>query len=250
MHVGAGTNRPSLAMIMPMAGRGSRFARDGRATPKPLINLKGRPFFWWASESLRRSAEVDEMVFVVLGRALSRPCDRSAHSRLLSPGQDRRAARSDQRRGRDRGARRKGARKRGAHSGQRLRPRLRRPRSGGRIRRAGRADLLSLGQSGLFLRAPRRRRRGRGLGRKAGRQPVRNRRLLPLRQRRPHARALRRLRRDCPYHELFVSGLYNLIAARGGRISRLDARRHVSFGTPEEFDRLDPALFESEFDWT
>ncbi len=55
-----------LALVMPMAGEGSRFRRAGVATPKPLIELGGRPFFWWAAESVRRAAPLREMVFVVL----------------------------------------------------------------------------------------------------------------------------------------------------------------------------------------
>lgn len=56
----------TITMVMPMAGRGSRFSRKGEDRPKPLIDLAGRPFFWWATESLRRSAPVGEMVYVVL----------------------------------------------------------------------------------------------------------------------------------------------------------------------------------------
>lgn len=33
-----------VAMIMPMAGRGSRFAAEGETLPKPLIELHERPF--------------------------------------------------------------------------------------------------------------------------------------------------------------------------------------------------------------
>lgn len=55
-----------LALVMPMAGRGSRFLHEGRTTPKPLIPLAGRPFFFWAAESVRRAVPVREMVFVVL----------------------------------------------------------------------------------------------------------------------------------------------------------------------------------------
>ncbi len=51
---------------MPMAGRGSRFAKQGIHEPKPLIPLFGRPFFWWATESVRRQTVVDELVYVVL----------------------------------------------------------------------------------------------------------------------------------------------------------------------------------------
>jgi dTDP-glucose pyrophosphorylase len=53
-------------MIMPMAGRGSRFAREGIVMPKPLVELAGKPFFWWATESLRRAVPLREMIFVVL----------------------------------------------------------------------------------------------------------------------------------------------------------------------------------------
>ena len=55
-----------LAVIMPMAGRGSRFAAVGIAEPKPLIALAGRPFFWWAVESIGRSVPIRELVCVVL----------------------------------------------------------------------------------------------------------------------------------------------------------------------------------------
>ena len=55
-----------VALVMPMAGRGSRFGSKGVHTPKPLIDLWGRPFFWWAAESARRAFDVAEMAFVVL----------------------------------------------------------------------------------------------------------------------------------------------------------------------------------------
>lgn len=55
-----------LSLVMPMAGRGSRFSRTGADRPKPLIELHGKPFFWWAAESVRRIAPLGEMVFVVL----------------------------------------------------------------------------------------------------------------------------------------------------------------------------------------
>src|SRR6476661_3495482 len=55
-----------LALVVPMAGQGSRFVRAGRTEPKPLIEIAGRPAFWWAAESVRRVVPVREMVFVVL----------------------------------------------------------------------------------------------------------------------------------------------------------------------------------------
>src|SRR6185369_9451778 len=58
--------RGGVALVMPMAGQGSRFVRAGRTEPKPLIDIAGRPAFWWAAESVRSAVPVREMVFVVL----------------------------------------------------------------------------------------------------------------------------------------------------------------------------------------
>lgn len=60
------------ALIMPMAGRGSRFAGAPDARPKPLIELWGKPFFWWAAESARRAFAPVEMIFVVLEEHVGR----------------------------------------------------------------------------------------------------------------------------------------------------------------------------------
>lgn len=42
-----------LHIIMPMAGEGSRFLKEGWTTPKPLIELNGRPLFMHAVGSVR-----------------------------------------------------------------------------------------------------------------------------------------------------------------------------------------------------
>src|SRR5437764_12374832 len=55
-----------LALVMPMAGKGSRFVRTGRKEPKPLIDIAGCPAFWWATESVRATVPVRELVYVVL----------------------------------------------------------------------------------------------------------------------------------------------------------------------------------------
>ncbi|MDP9412820.1 MAG: hypothetical protein M3Q08_01745 [Pseudomonadota bacterium] len=47
-----------LAMVMPMAGRGSRFAREGILQPKPLVDLGGKPFFWWATDPTTLDVEL------------------------------------------------------------------------------------------------------------------------------------------------------------------------------------------------
>lgn len=43
----------ALHIIMPMAGEGSRFRNAGWTTPKPLIELKGKPLFVRAIESVK-----------------------------------------------------------------------------------------------------------------------------------------------------------------------------------------------------
>ena len=56
----------SLELIMPMAGASSRFLRNGFACPKPLIELHGKPFFYWATESLYHRIPVRGLTFVIL----------------------------------------------------------------------------------------------------------------------------------------------------------------------------------------
>lgn len=54
-----------MIVVMPMAGRGSRFAGHAAALPKPLIPVAGRPMFTWALRSLDGLA-YRRVVFVVL----------------------------------------------------------------------------------------------------------------------------------------------------------------------------------------
>ncbi len=55
-----------LHLIMPMGGRGVRFFRDGFESPKPLIELEGKPFFYWAAQSVLKYVRVADLRFVVL----------------------------------------------------------------------------------------------------------------------------------------------------------------------------------------
>lgn len=41
-----------MNLVMPMAGRGSRFADVGYREPKPMIPVKGKPMYAWAMDSL------------------------------------------------------------------------------------------------------------------------------------------------------------------------------------------------------
>jgi dTDP-glucose pyrophosphorylase len=51
---------------MPMGGRGSRFVEMGIVEPKPLIKLRGKPFFYWAVESILNFVTLKSLIFVTL----------------------------------------------------------------------------------------------------------------------------------------------------------------------------------------
>ncbi|MBL8956612.1 MAG: glycosyltransferase family 2 protein, partial [Myxococcaceae bacterium] len=41
-----------MNVVLPMAGRGSRFADVGYRVPKPMIEVKGKPMYAWAMDSM------------------------------------------------------------------------------------------------------------------------------------------------------------------------------------------------------
>lgn len=53
-------------LLMPMAGRGSRFSITGYDLPKPLVELNGKPFFWWSITSILRSVDIATLTCVIL----------------------------------------------------------------------------------------------------------------------------------------------------------------------------------------
>lgn len=55
-----------IHLIMPMGGGGTRFGNNGYALPKPLIELQEKPFFYWATQSVYKFVEVQDLTFVVL----------------------------------------------------------------------------------------------------------------------------------------------------------------------------------------
>lgn len=58
--------KTKIHLVMPMAGRGSRFSKHGFDFPKPLIEIYGKPFFYWAVQSVVRFVDVGSIDFVVL----------------------------------------------------------------------------------------------------------------------------------------------------------------------------------------
>lgn len=55
-----------IHLIMPMGGGGTRFGDKGFDLPKPLIKLQGKPFFYWATQSVVKFLDVQDITFVVL----------------------------------------------------------------------------------------------------------------------------------------------------------------------------------------
>lgn len=55
-----------LNLIMPMGGGGTRFEIAGYEMPKPLIEIYGKPFFYWATQSIIKFMPVKSLTFVVL----------------------------------------------------------------------------------------------------------------------------------------------------------------------------------------
>lgn len=53
-------------LIMPMGGAGSRFYKNGYIQPKPLIEINGKPFFYWATMSVLKYIDIADLTFVVL----------------------------------------------------------------------------------------------------------------------------------------------------------------------------------------
>mgnify|MGYP002753037780 CR=1 FL=1 len=55
-----------INLIMPMAGGGTRFKNNEIDIPKPLIEINGKPFFFWATQSIVKFIEIENLIFVVL----------------------------------------------------------------------------------------------------------------------------------------------------------------------------------------
>ena len=51
---------------MPMAGEGKRFSEVGIMVPKPYIEIQGKPFYYWAANSvLRATSAISNLVFII-----------------------------------------------------------------------------------------------------------------------------------------------------------------------------------------
>tara|TARA_Y100000766_G_C18876237_1_gene590936 strand:- start:538 stop:1251 length:714 start_codon:yes stop_codon:yes gene_type:complete len=54
-----------MIVVIPMAGRGSRYSNFGYSTPKPLIKINEKPMLYYAFNSVRK-IKYDKVVFIAL----------------------------------------------------------------------------------------------------------------------------------------------------------------------------------------
>ena len=74
-----------LNIVVPMAGRGSRFANAGYKDPKPLIPVGGKPMIQWVIDNVR-PALAHRFIFVCLAEHLTNYPEVPATLRRLCPG--------------------------------------------------------------------------------------------------------------------------------------------------------------------
>lgn len=77
----------ALNIVIPMAGRGSRFADAGFLDPKPMIPVGGRPMIEWVIENIKPSRE-HHFIFLCLAEHLERYPQVALKLRELCPGCD------------------------------------------------------------------------------------------------------------------------------------------------------------------
>jgi dTDP-glucose pyrophosphorylase len=54
-----------MLLIIPMAGRGSRYANEGYDKPKPLIDIHGKPMLYYAFQSVK-NVPYEKVIFIAL----------------------------------------------------------------------------------------------------------------------------------------------------------------------------------------
>lgn len=76
-----------LNIVIPMAGRGSRFADAGFLDPKPMIPVGGRPMIEWVIDNIKPT-RAHHFIFLCLGEHLEKYPQVGAQLRKLCPGCD------------------------------------------------------------------------------------------------------------------------------------------------------------------
>lgn len=228
---------------MPMAGRGSRFAALGEPRPKPLIELDGLPFFVRATRGVVSAVPDARLTYVVLEEHVERfAIDRSVRrhfpdARVIAIPDVTSGSLETALVGADQAA----------------------PDTPLVINDCDHAFGLSMLPTALqalregadgFLshfksRSPNysfaRYSEAGDLIQTAEKKPISDRAIAGV----YGFRSLQTLRmaaesyfENCPYPELFVSGVYNEMVAAGLSVIGIDLDFHISFGTPEEYSAV------------
>ena len=229
----------STNLIIPMAGAGDRFLKNGYVCPKPLIELRGKPFFYWAVESLYDRALMDSLGFVVLRDHVERfsidrvirSCYPEARIHVLDrvlPGAVLTCM--------------AGAEALGENDSVIFNDcdhYFRAPALGDFLSSGNAADgaLLTFESDRpaySFLEYD-----GEGfVKRTVEKQAISTHAICGAYYFKSKALFLETARaylESCTYSEYFMSGVYNELIARGGRVKGIPTRLHISFGTPEEY---------------
>jgi CTP:molybdopterin cytidylyltransferase MocA len=243
-----------LALIIPAAGRGSRFAKDGIPEPKPLIDLEGRPFFWWATESVRRTAKLRQLVYVVLQEHIDRfaidarikacyPQATIVAIPEVTSGAAETASLGLQALSEDGPVAINDCDHAFVCSAM--------PQMVSRLAAELDGALMcfrSTSPSYSYVQLDERRRIVGTVEKKVA-SPYAIAGCYFFSQAKVFAEYYERYKKECPYDELFVSGMFNLIAKHNQGIGLLEVDRHVSFGTPEERARVSSEAFAPFLGW-
>lgn len=251
---GSSGGNPPLTLIMPMAGRGSRFAAMGEKMPKPLIDLFGRPFFWWATESVIHAMPPAQQIFVVLdehrntfhidqeilkfypdAKIISIPDVTSGAAETAKIGVE-------------------AANLSGPIAINDCDHAFVAPQLGeviGNLGGTAEAALLCFRSSSAAYSYAE-------LGpddtvvstvEKKVVSPFAIAGCYMFSNADVFLKTYADYQSSCPYDELFISGIFNLMAARKSKILKADVAYHVSFGTPEERARIDRSSFSKSLNW-
>ena len=246
---------PELTLLMPMAGKGSRFSKVGIKEPKPLIELQGRPFFWWAVESVRRAATLKEIIFVVLDEH----CDQfGMHHKIEKYYPSARIVRISETTS--------GAAET-AHIGLSgisgdgpiaindcdhvfTSPDLTAPLKALSTSSSGALlcfqsdkpaySYIRIGQFGEIL----------GTVEKKVVSPFSIVGCYFFANANTYINAYQEYKKTCKYSEMFISGLFDMLTAKGEIVLKLDVVSHCAFGTPEELEKINDEIFYPYIKWS
>ena len=228
-----------MHLIMPMGGAGTRFFDKGFECPKPLLELLGKPFFYWATQSVLKTIPVESLTFVVLQEHVDRFSidarirEFYPHSRIVVLPQVLKGAVLTCLAGLDglpedasvlfndcdhaflSSALETFLTEDGATDGALLTFTSREPKY----------SFLAYGEDGYVCRT-------------VEKQAISEDAICGayyFRSLKDFHRATESYLKNCRYKEFFLSGVYNELIAHGGKVQGLPVDFHIPFGTPEEY---------------